>query len=154
MEVIIYKILSPDMKECYIGSTRRPLNERLYEHKHMNNDTSSKQLIDSYGFDNCIVVILEVCLLEEQKKREQWWLEHSVGAVNNRKVIGNRKEYEKEWCKNNKEKLSEYTKKYYESHKEEVSKKWKEYYLKNREVLNAKRVLRAKALRESKQSTE
>lgn len=86
MEVIIYKILSPCKTECYIGSTTLSLNRRLKAHKKENNTCKSKKLFEKHGYDNCSIIIVEVCPVEERNKKEQWWLDHSVGVVNYRNI--------------------------------------------------------------------
>lgn len=81
----VYKYLSPDLKECYVGSTAYE-RVRKNMHKRPSKFCSSKLLFDKYGYENCSYIVLEVCPLEEQFIREQWWLDHAVGAVNINKV--------------------------------------------------------------------
>ena len=117
--ICVYKILSPDLKECYVGSAVDFLR-RKSKHKSNSNDTSSKLLFEKYGYDNCIFVVLEQCTKEERKDKEQWWIDHSVGLVNQRKAIRT----EAEWI--------EQKKAYSETHKEQAKARMKAYYETNK----------------------
>jgi predicted GIY-YIG superfamily endonuclease len=116
--ICVYKILSPDLQECYVGSTT-DYNKRIANHKLMIRPCTSKILLEKYGFDNCKFVVLEQCTKEERKIKEQWWQDHSVGLVNKRNaiVICDKKDYDKKWYEANKEKRKEQAKKVYEAKK-------------------------------------
>ena len=90
----IYKILSPCLKECYVGSTTRDANVRWLDHKIADrngcNHCRSRILFEKYGMDNCKFVVLEVCPLEERFIKEQWWMDHSVGLVNYKDAIASK----------------------------------------------------------------
>lgn len=123
---IVYKYLSPDLKECYVGSTT---NEDCRKRKHKcvkSNTSSSRILFEKYGYDNCSYTVLEICPLEEQHVKEQWWLEHSVGAVNQRVALLTEEAYLKKlklknttYCEANREHLRSYAQVYGETHREE-----------------------------------
>lgn len=116
----IYKILSPCLQECYVGSTTQPIQRRWSCHICNSNKTASKVLFEKYGSDNCKIVILEVCELEEQLSKEQWWIDHSVGVVNYRNTIHDAKSYNKKYAEDNKEAIR-------------IRKKlWHENYMKSR----------------------
>lgn len=134
--ICVYKILSPDLQECYVGSTT-DYPHRIYVHKSdIKKPCRCKILFDKYGFNNCKFVVLEQCTKEELKIKEQWWMDHSVGLVNNRTAIGRKKingsdrhkyllehkaqkkEYDKVYCEANREKISEKRKARYELKKQ------------------------------------
>ena len=158
----VYKYLSPDLQECYVGSTTDE-DRRKGEHKCASNDCSSKLLFEKYGYDNCPYVVLEVCPLEEKRIKEQWWLDHAVGAVNDRKAFlteDERIEQKKAYKKANKEQIKArmkvyreeikeqkkaYTKAYYEEHKEQAKARDKAYRKAHREEINARQRERRKA---------
>ena len=133
--ICVYKILSPDLQECYVGSTV-DFNRRKSSHKNSNNTCTSKKLFEKYGFDNCTFVVLEQCEEEQLEVKEQWWMDHSVGLVN---IKGTKTFDRKYWEDSNKEKIKQYKRKweeenkekkkeYYEANKEKVLKRQKEYY--------------------------
>lgn len=124
---VVYKYLSPDLKECYVGSTAYEC-KRKSNHKHMRGKCSSKLLFEKYGYDNCSYVVLEICSLEEQHTKEQWWLDHAVGAVNQKKAFRTEEQrleeqrvyksiYAPLYYENNKDKKKAYRKAFYEKHK-------------------------------------
>jgi hypothetical protein len=96
------------------------IKKRWWFHKSKENPTNSKDLLERHGVDNCKFVVLEVCPLEERREKEQWWLDHSVGAVNKFRVIRNeeqKKAYNKEWKEINKERYKQQRKAQYEAKK-------------------------------------
>ena len=133
---MVYKILSPCLKECYVGSTTRHVEKRWSEHRSKSNLCSSRILLDKYGVKNCKFIVLEVCPLEERFEKEQWWLDHSVGAVNKIWVISDvekHKARDKQYYEENKEECLQYQKQYYEANKEKHSQYQKQYYEANKE---------------------
>ena len=67
-----------------MGSTSKKVEQRWSNHRSAN--ISSSILFEKYGYDNCKFIVLEICPLEERREKEQWWLDHSVGTVNERKA--------------------------------------------------------------------
>jgi len=135
----IYKILSPCLKECYVGSTIQKVEARWS--KHRSDETSSSILFEKYGYDNCKFVVLEVCPLEERYEKEQWWLDHSVGTVNKRKAnltSEARKEEQKEYREANTDKKKAYEKEYYEANTDKIKAYSKEYYEANIDRIRAR----------------
>jgi group I intron endonuclease len=134
----VYKILSPCLQECYVGSTTRKVEYRWTRHRYAK-DCRSSVLFEKHGVDNCKFVVLEICPLEERREKEQWWLEHSVGAVNKYSVIQNeehRKIYCKEWSEANRESRNASNKKWREANKEKkkaLNKIWNDKRKKNLE---------------------
>jgi len=163
----IYKILSPCLQECYVGSTIQRVEERWKEHRKNRNETTSRILLERYGKD-CKFVVLEVCPLEEQLEKEQWWIDHSVGTVNKHKAYISEEErltYDKDYHEANREKhlvcmkanyeanrverLS-YMKAYNEVHLEEKTTYMKAYHEANRERILAQKKAYHEANREKK----
>jgi group I intron endonuclease len=116
--ICVYKILSPDLKECYVGSTT-DFVERQIKHKVPTNDCASKILFNKYGLDNCPFVVLEQCTKEELRKKEQWWQDHSVGLVNFRNALLTKEQRKEDRTKQNK--------RYYEANKEKERLRMKAY---------------------------
>ena len=113
----VYKILSPCLKECYVGSTTQKVEERWSNHR--SDKISSSILFERYG-DNCKFVVLEVCPLEERREKEQWWLDHSVGTVNERKANRTKEDLRAWWKEHreaNRDKINARKKEYYEARK-------------------------------------
>ena len=109
-------------------------------HKRMRNGCSSKLLFEKYGYENCSYVVLEVCPLEEKRTKEQWWLDHSVGAVNERKAFRTEDEHieqKKAHYEANRERILARTKAYNEANKERISAQKKAHYEANKEQINA-----------------
>jgi valyl-tRNA synthetase len=81
------------------------MEQRLTMHKSRANKTASRILLERYGED-CKIVVLEVCPLEERRIKEQWWMDHSVGAVNYNKAYitkEDKRAYNKRFADDNKE---------------------------------------------------
>lgn len=132
----IYKILSPCLQECYVGSTIQRVEKRWIHHRCKNNETTSKKLFNTYGVQNCKFVVMEVCPIEERKEKEQWWIDHSVGVVNRCGTIINveaRIAYLKEYTIAHREEKNEREKQHYEVNREKILAKQKAYYEANRE---------------------
>lgn len=146
--ICVYKILSPDLKECYVGSSI-DYKRRKSEHKKSNNSCFSRILFEKYGFDNCPFVILEQCIEEELLVKEQWWQDHSVGLVNKINAIGDREKWyenRKEWREENRDKYLEQKRIFYEKHKQKILEDCKQY----REANKEKRAETQRKYRESK----
>ena len=140
----IYKIVDNDTNECYIGSTKHPLNVRLSQHKyHKRNNMyySSSKL----NLDNCSISCIEECNEENRWEREAYWIKN-IECINERQMGNNfdekayrkkyaeehkeeRKEYRKQYCIDNKEKIKQKTKEYNELHREEIKEKRKDYFI-------------------------
>ena len=152
----IYKILSPCLQECYVGSTIQHVEKRWISHRKNSNGTTSRILLERYGKD-CKFVVLEVCPIEEQFIKEQWWMDHSVGCVNEQRAYISEEErltYDKDYHEANREKrivcmkanyeanrverLS-YMKAYNEVHLEEKTTYMKAYNEANRERILAQK---------------
>ena len=119
------------------------MEERWRHHKEGDeNKTTSRILFERYGREKCMVVVLEVCPIEERLIKEQWWLEHSVGAVNAKRAFRS----EQARCE---EKLA-YNKAYCEENREKLLAQKKEYYQENRNTVLARVKAHCEANREDK----
>jgi len=103
---------------------------------HRSDICRSQVLFEKHGYDNCKFIVLEVCPLEERLEKEQWWLDHSVGAVNERSAIfdvENKKAWEKKYYEANKEKKKEASKAWIETNREKCLQTKKLYREANKE---------------------
>jgi hypothetical protein len=158
----IYKIEPLDGEEgdIYIGSTcRERLSQRMTAHRssYCNwkngklNFTTSYNLFDKYGIENCKIILLELVnatTLDEILSREAFYIK-SLKCIN--KVIplrttkqyhaDNKEHYDeikREWRKNNVDKVKESKIKSYQLNKNSIKEKQKKYYEMNKEIINQK----------------
>jgi len=144
----IYKILSPDLLECYVGSTIQDMTRRWQKHTWKSNVCYSKILLEKYGVENCKIVELEFCPLEERRKKEQWWLDHSVGAVNHINALTTKDMVitnNKKWREENVEHVVAYRQKNYQENREKRLAYARAYREANLEEINARRRARRAA---------
>jgi hypothetical protein len=114
----IYKIISNETEDIYIGSTTQPLYKRFYEHKSkyklwlggQHCYVSSFELL-KYG--KCDIILIEdhPCERKEQlHARERYWIENT-NCINKNIPTRTKKEYDKQYHKqyrkDNKEKIKE-----------------------------------------------
>jgi GIY-YIG catalytic domain len=83
----VYKLYAEGQPNCYIGSSRTTLEQRLYQHKLglTTNGRSpvSKELILEYGKANIKIIALEENIIEDKLfEREQWWILNTPNTVN------------------------------------------------------------------------
>lgn len=71
---LIYKITNCINGKCYIGQTRRSLNERLNSHVRERKSRPLYNAIRKYGWDNFQVDILEQCEVEDLNDKEIYWI--------------------------------------------------------------------------------
>jgi hypothetical protein len=117
---IIYKIVCKDInvKEFYVGSTTN-FNRRKQEHKHTCNNPNSKNynvklyklIRETQGWVNWDMVLVEKYDCNDKlelHKQERYWIE-TLGATLNVKIPyrskERKKEYNKEYMENNKDKI-------------------------------------------------
>ena len=133
----IYKLVSKDTNEIYIGSTCNPLNQRLSEHisNYRRFLVGKMAFISSYHLVNCDDI--EICLIEnfpcqtntELHRREGFYIRNTV-CVNIRIAGRNIKEYPHE--------MKDYYINYYQDNKAELNAKHAKYNLKNRARIHAR----------------
>ena len=156
----IYKVVSPDFRKCYIGSTTEGIKKRLIRHQKASynyklkngkkKDCSCFRLFDEYGFDNCKIYWIEDYPCNSKKEleaREGYYIRNSE-CVN--KVIAGREknerekeyraknkerldEYYNEWKNNNQEHLKQYRATHYQENKDHYRQKGKEWRENNTE---------------------
>ena len=174
----IYKIepiCEHDENEVYYGSTCQILCKRMDRHRTaykcwLNGSktyTSSYILFEKYGVENCHIYLVELYPCETKEElfvREGYYIKNNmcvnkIVAGRTRKehyddnkeiLLEQRKPYQKEYYKNNKEKhsqtnkeyrekhkdeIKDYLKKYNDKHKQEISINGKDYYKKNSEMI-------------------
>ena len=74
MQVKIYLIMNRTNFKKYVGLTSRTVARRFYEHS-INRKSAIGLAIQKYGYDNFLIVILEVCdTLEKANEREKFWI--------------------------------------------------------------------------------
>ena len=137
----IYKIVSNNGEEIYIGSTtKKYLCDRMVQHRcgykrwkegKMYKIVTSFNLFEKYGVENCRIVLLELVNCDskdELQAKERFYIE-SLKCVN--KIIPTRTD--KEWREANKDKIKELKKQYYENNKDKIKESHKEYREANKE---------------------
>ena len=127
----IYQIIPTvphDAGDIYIGSSVRPLSERMSKHR---NRTSCrcKLLFDKYGVQNCKIELLEYfpCETKEQLLKREGELQRAHTCVNKQISGQTRKEY----YEANIDKMLKQSKQYYELHKDQIKEYKKEYQINN-----------------------
>ena len=152
----IYKIVSGQTSECYVGSTFSELRYRFRQHKDnykswkngKPNGCTSFDLFDKYGLDNCHMILIKEYEIEDRKHLqmyEQLWI-NRLKSINKfsafviepvlKKKIAEQK---KKWYEENREKIAEQRKKYREENKEEIAEYKKKWYEENKEEISEKR---------------
>jgi hypothetical protein len=146
----IYKIepLNGEEGDIYVGSTtKKLLSQRMTKHRSdyicWKNDkgtkTTSFDLFDKYGIDNCKIILLE--LVNAQSKDElishEAFFIRSLNCVNRNIPDRTKKEYYEDTKEKNKNKIKEKKKEYYEDNKDKI----KENYENNKEKIKEYRKL-------------
>jgi len=133
---IIYFIKCLETGEVYIGSTRNKLQKRMGGHRCHTNSCRSKQIIErgNYFYDTLEVV-------EDDKDiliRENYYIKTMKNCINEVKAYRSpeeRKEYNKQWKKENKEKITEYNKQWKIENKEQREEYITEWKKENKEKI-------------------
>jgi len=140
----IYKIVSSQTDQCYVGSTIRPLTQRFSEHIHhfkypQSNHTRSSRHIMKYNDAHVVLIEEYPCNSKlELELREKYYIK-SLNCCNQIVPARTDKEYrednkeskrqrDKEWRENNKERKIQTDKEYREKNKEKIKKRKKQYY--------------------------
>jgi hypothetical protein len=129
----IYKIWDNCYNECYIGSTKGSLSQRMARHRHCYNSwkrdkrslVTVYKMFDESGIDNCkieLVADYPCNNLQELRKREGEYI-RSEACVNKRVKGRSRKEYHVD----NRETLLKQHRRYYEEHRETRLEHQREY---------------------------
>ncbi len=109
-----------------VGSTKQKIDDRLSRHradKRIGKYCSSSKL----NLDNCMIIELESCDLEQRKERERYYI-NNIDCVNQNKLNFD-KDKQKQYHKEYREKNKDYHKEYREKNKDkkkEYDKDWNE----------------------------
>ena len=144
----IYKITAKNADEgdVYIGSTIQPLECRLSQHKHIDNCSTSKLLINKYGKDNIYIELVKKfpCENRQQLEKEEGRYILEITCVN-RCIAGRtrkeyyqehkeeKKEYDIKYREDNNDRIKYNKKIYYDLHQEQITDDKKIYYDLHRE---------------------
>tara|TARA_R110000868_G_scaffold75196_1_gene217179 strand:- start:2606 stop:3112 length:507 start_codon:yes stop_codon:yes gene_type:complete len=126
----IYTIRHPETDKFYIGSSTQSLSKRLAKHKGnykcnpLDKKLPTSKLLFELGVDDCYIELLENYPCnnkEELNKREGELMRLHKDNIINRCLAGRtKKEYDKIYNEENKEKKKEQKKEYYEANKEKA----------------------------------
>ena len=135
----IYKLVSNHTNDIYIGSTTRPLHQRLWDHKSdnesfskglINKICSSKQLYDLGKVEIILIENYPCNSKEELLMRERHFIE-SIECVNKKipiRTVEERKELKTKYILSHKKEKKEYDKNYHTNHsikKIQIQKEWR-----------------------------
>lgn len=107
----IYKIFSPQNPSIvYIGSTSRPLKQRLCEHVSNYKKTQcglltsatsrAFKIFEMFEPENCQIKAIDYCTHEDRHKREQIHIDNNPTCVNkNKAYIPNKEEHRRNYIK-------------------------------------------------------
>jgi hypothetical protein len=141
----IYKIQSHLGPKIYVGSTTKQyLSQRLTAHvksyRHWKsgktNKTSSFDLFDEYGVDNCEIVLLELypCTSKDELTSKESYYITTLDCINKNLAQRSKREY----YTDNKEKILEQRNEHYERNKDAIKSNVKSYREKNKEAISEK----------------
>ena len=142
----IYKIISNQTNDVYYGSTIEPyLTNRLSKHRQsykswLNGKYCYTTSFEIVKFEDAKIILVEdfSCNTKDHLlAREQYYIDNN-DCVNKRNSLRteSRSVYNKEYRKENKEKILKYLKQYREENKEKISQYKKQYYEKNKTKIN------------------
>ena len=154
----IYKLVSFQTDECYIGSTsQKLLSMRMSKHKcdykrWMENKQHYTSACELLKYDDCKIILIEnhSCNdIYELEARERHFIENTDKCVNIHRPTRSKQEnmedkkdhyqrYKQEWYLKNKDTHNLKSKELYENNKEARKIKAKEWYEKNKDTLNLK----------------
>ena len=138
----IYKLVSNETDDIYVGSTVQSLYKRKHSHKSSYKRWMGAKPVymTSYElvkYDDCDIILLEECNCDNKIQlhaRERYWIE-KLNCVNKIVPTRTRKEYNN--C--NREKISKERKEWYVLNKVKVCQNTLKYYYDNREKIREKR---------------
>ena len=151
----IYKLVSNDTDDIYIGSTCDNLSKRLYGHKSaykrwLKGEAHYVSSFEIVKYSDCKIILIEEfsCKNKDQlHRKEREYIESAVCVNKIKRVIvseDERKELVKannrEYHETNKERLNAKHREYHETNKERLNAKHREYKDNNKEQLNKKTI--------------
>ena len=149
----IYKIISTQGNECYIGSTFNTTRDRFKNHKThyeewkkgKRDNMSVFQLFDKYGIQNCKIVLIKEYYVVDRYHLEVYetlWIYKSNSNCINKYIPFNikrlyKKQYNQQYQEKNRKKLKQQYQQYYQNNKD----KRQQYLQNNKEKLEKYRKL-------------
>ena len=138
----IYAIKSYQTEYIYIGSTTRPLSERMSEHRKgyryylkgsLKNPSKSIEILK---YDDCYIELIEKYPCSDRTELNKKEGEHiKNNKCINRCIAGRTK---KEWYEKNKDKILKHRKEYREKNKDKIKEYQKKWYKKNKDKIISK----------------
>jgi len=128
---MIEPICEYETGDIYIGSTTRPLSERMNEHRScfkINKKNSVNKIFEKYGLVNCKIVLIEnySCLNVEELRQKEGEHQRLMKCINKKTEC----QTDKEYLLKNADKIKEQRREYYLKNKEVINKNRHQYYLK------------------------
>jgi len=149
----IYKIVSGQTNECYVGSTFNELKYRFRQHKDdykkwkdgKHNLVMVYNLFDKYGVKNCPMILIKEYEVEDRehlKVYEQLWI-NKLKSINKLSAFviepvlkKKKKEQQKIYREKNKGKIAEQDQIYREKNKGKIAERGQKYHEENKEKIN------------------
>jgi hypothetical protein len=156
----VYKVITRESNDIYLGSTFNELRYRLTNHKmdykqYKNGGKthymSSYELFDNYGVDNCKIVLIKeysVCDRKHLMAYEQLWI-NKLKPINKTSSFRIKWLYQKLYHKENKEILLKKKRQYYQENKDRIKDRDKKYQEVNKDKIKE----RTKKYRETNRET-
>lgn len=134
----IYAIRSHQTTNIYIGSTTRPLSQRLGKHRYCYNNNLNKSSMHILKYPDYYIELIETFACnskdELEKKEGEYIRQFKDICVN---VIYPQRT-PAEYYEDHKDEIKEYKKKYQQQHKDELNQKSKEYHQQHKDEQNQK----------------
>ena len=140
----IYKIVDVGYNKQYIGSTTESLSRRMSKHRYEYNKykeglrtkTSSADMFDEFGVENCKIELIEYCKSETKEELMRREGEHiKTNECLNKRIAGRTPD---EFYQDNKERRLAESKEYRLKNIDAVRERKKHYYKQNKERLLTK----------------
>ena len=146
-KTIMYKLVCNDLSitECYVGHTT-DMTKRKSQHKSCCNNEKCKQfnqqkyifIRENGGWENWSMIMIEEYPCNnrvEAEKRERFWFEDLKSKLNMcrpHRTIKEKKEHNKEYREENKDKINEQRKEYREANKDKINEYQRRRYALNK----------------------
>jgi hypothetical protein len=141
----IYKLVSDKTDDIYIGSTCSSLTKRLTSHKAPSNGTISKQLFTDDAKVEIILIESYPCKSKDELRARERYYQTTMDCINKNKTScvkidfsEGKKEWMKEYRKENKEHIKEQNKNYEEENKDKIKERHKKYREENKDIISEK----------------
>lgn len=146
----VYKIITNQSNECYIGSTTNELRYRFRDHKthyeqwkrgDIKKTSCSYDLFEQYGLENCKIMLIKKYEVSDRKHLlayEQLWI-NKLNPINKRSIINIPRFTQKFKYKQEIQKNPNYNKDHYERYLKNNPEQRKKKYEKNKEKMLEKR---------------